>query len=87
MKFEGTVQLNGKTATGVPVPEEVVAELGGGRRPKVLATVAGHTYRGSVGTVNGTFMLSVSAEVREAAGVAAGDTGRWSSGSTRRRAR
>lgn len=74
MKFEGTVQLNGKTATGIPVPEEVVAALGGGRRPKVLATVAGHTYRSSVGAMNGTFMLSVSAEVREAAGVTAGDT-------------
>jgi len=30
MQFRGTVQLDGKTATGIRVPEEVVAALGGG---------------------------------------------------------
>jgi hypothetical protein len=33
MKFRGIVELNGKAATGIPVPEDVVAGLGGGKRP------------------------------------------------------
>ena len=33
MKFRATIQLDGKTATGISVPGEVVAGLGGGKRP------------------------------------------------------
>ena len=33
MKFRATIQLDGKTATGIRVPEEVVEGLGGGKRP------------------------------------------------------
>jgi uncharacterized protein YdeI (YjbR/CyaY-like superfamily) len=39
----------------------------------VRATVAGHTYRSSVASMGGRFLLGVSAEVRRAANVAAGD--------------
>ena len=73
MKFRAVIQLNGKTATGIPVPPEVVNGLGQGKRPRVRATIAGHTYRSSVGVMGGAFMLPVSAEHRAAAGVAAGD--------------
>jgi hypothetical protein len=73
MKFRATVQLNGKTATGIRVPEEIVAALGPSKRPAVHATVAGYTYRSSVASMHGQFMLPVSATVRESAGVAAGD--------------
>ena len=74
MKFTARVLLSGKSATGVEVPPEIVDALGGGRRPKVKATIGDYTYRNSVAPMNGTFMLSISAEVRNAAGVAAGDT-------------
>ncbi|TDB95367.1 YdeI/OmpD-associated family protein [Actinomadura sp. 7K534] len=73
MRFRATLELGGKTATGVEVPGEVVEELGRGGRPAVKVTVNGHTYRSTIATMGGRFMLPVSAENREAAGVRAGD--------------
>jgi hypothetical protein len=73
MRFHATVQLNGKTATGIEVPPEVVASLGSGKRPSVRVTISGYTYRSTVAPMGGVFMLPVSAEVRERADVAAGD--------------
>jgi len=72
MRFHGTVQLNGKTATGIEVPLEVVESLGPSKRPSVRVTINGHAYRSSVATMGGAFMLPVSAEQRAGAGVAAG---------------
>jgi bacteriocin resistance YdeI/OmpD-like protein/uncharacterized protein DUF1905 len=71
--FKARIELDGKTATGICVPDELVEALGGGKRPKVRATVAGYSYRTSVGRMRGEFKFPVSAAVREAAGVAAGD--------------
>ena len=73
MKFSATLQLGGKTATGVTVPDEVVAALGGGNRPPVSVVLAGYSYRTTVARMGGSFMFPVSAAVREEAGVAAGD--------------
>lgn len=73
MRFRATIQQNGKTATGIPVPDQIVADLGSGKRPPVRVTVAGYTYRSTVASMGGAFMLPVSAEVRGSAGVAAGD--------------
>lgn len=72
-RFRTTVERNGKTATGVVVPEDIVRSLGTGRHPKVRATINGYTYRSSVASMGGRYLLGVSAEVRAAAGVAAGD--------------
>ena len=73
IRFRGTVELNGKTATGIEVPAEVVERLGGGKRPAVVVTVGRHAYRTTVGVMGGRSMLPLSAENRTAAGVAAGD--------------
>ena len=73
MKFRTTIAQSGKTATGIPVPEEVVEGFGAGKRPPVRVTVNGYTYRSTVATVDGRFMVGVSADVRSAAGVAGGD--------------
>ena len=73
ISFRATIELDGKTATGIRVPPEVVAGLGPSKRPPVRVTINGHTYRSSVAPLGGEFMLAVSAENREAAGVAAGD--------------
>lgn len=73
MKFRATIELNGKTATGVQVPEKVLNGLGAGKRPKVRVTINGYTYRTSVASLGGRYMVGVSAEVREKADVAAGD--------------
>jgi len=73
MKFRATLELGGKTATGIEVPTEVVDALGSGKRPAVRVTIRGHTYRSTVASMGGRFMLPVSAENRESAGIAAGD--------------
>jgi hypothetical protein len=73
MRFRATVELGGKTATGLQVPDDVVAGLGGGKRPAVAVTIGGHTYRTTVASMGGRFMIPLSAENRTAAGVAAGD--------------
>ena len=67
------LERGGVTATGLAVPAEVLDGLGAGRRPLVSVTIAGHTYRSSVGSMGGRAMLPVSAAVREATGVSAGD--------------
>jgi hypothetical protein len=72
MRFRATLQSNGKTATGIRVPPEVVAALGPSKKPAVRVTIAGHTYRSTIATRSGVFLLGVSAENRAAAGVAAG---------------
>src|SRR5688500_9643876 len=73
MRFRTTLLQGGKTATGIEVPDELVTALGSGKRAKVLVTINGYTYRNSVAPLGGTYMVGVSAEVREAAGVKAGD--------------
>ena len=73
MDFHSIVELGGKTATGIPVPEAVVESLGNGKRPPVTVTVGGHTYRTTVAPMGGRFFVPLSAENREAAGLAAGD--------------
>lgn len=74
MKFTTTIVQGEKSATGIEVPEEVVASLGPGRRHAVTVTLGGHTYRNSVAPMGGKFMIGLSAENREASGVSGGDT-------------
>jgi hypothetical protein len=71
--FQSVVELGGKTATGIPVPDDVVAALGAGRRPAVCITVGNHVYRTTVAPMSGRFFVPLSAVNREAAGVSAGD--------------
>ena len=73
MKFRGRVELGGKTATGIAVPDDVVAALNAGKRPAVRVPVGRHTYRTTVAAMGGRYLVPLSAENREAAGVAAGD--------------
>lgn len=73
MRFRATIDLNGKTATGIRVPPDVVVALDSGKRPAVRVTIAGYTYRTTVAPRGDRFLISVSAENRAGAGVAAGD--------------
>jgi hypothetical protein len=73
MRFRATLELGGKTATGIRVPPEVVERLGSGKKPAVSVTINGHTYRSTIASMGGVFMLPVSAEVRGSARVEAGD--------------
>jgi hypothetical protein len=73
VRFESTVELGGKTATGIPIPDEIIEALGSSKRPPVAITVNGHTYRTTAVRMGGRFLVPLSAENREAAGVAAGE--------------
>lgn len=73
MKFQAIIQLNGKTATGIVVPEEVVEKLGTGKKPPVKVTIGNYTYRSTVATMGGKYLIPLSAENRNGAGVSAGD--------------
>ena len=74
MRFTTTLELAGKTATGFRVPAEAVEALGKGKRPPVLVTINGYTYRNTVAVYGDEYLLGVAAEHREAAGLKAGDT-------------
>lgn len=72
-RFRATVDLNGKTATGIRVPATIVTALGSGKRVAVQVTINGYTYRSTVTPMGGEYLIPVSGEIRTAAGVAAGD--------------
>lgn len=55
------------------MPDAVVAALSSGKRPGVMMTVNGHTWRNTVAVMGGQNLLGVSAENRSAAGIVAGD--------------
>jgi hypothetical protein len=62
-------------AAAIILNDEQVAEAGAGaKRFPVVATVNGYSWRTSVARMHGEFMVGFSKEVREGAGVAAGDT-------------
>jgi hypothetical protein len=73
MRFHAIIRLDGKTATGIEVPPDVLDGLGGGKRPKVTVTINGFSYPSTVGSMGGRSLIPVSADVRTKAGVAAGD--------------
>jgi hypothetical protein len=73
MRFRTTIQLAGKTATGIQVPTEIIESLGAGKKPAVRVTLRGHTYRTTVASRGDRYLVGVSAENRASAGVAAGD--------------
>ena len=73
MRLEGSVELGGKTATGIRIPDEVIEALGSSKRPPVTITINGYTYRTTAVRMGGAFFVPLAAENREAAGVVAGD--------------
>ena len=62
-----------KDATGIEIPEEVIAALGKGKKPPVKVTLNGYTYRTTVAVMGGKFLIPLNAERRNAAGVQGGD--------------
>ena len=73
MRFHTTILQTGKTACGIEVPDAVVESLGSGRRPAVTVTLKSYSYRTTVAVMGGVYMVGVSAEHRQAAGVAGGE--------------
>lgn len=73
MRIRVLIQATGKTAAGMEIPADVVASLGAGRKPPVRVAIGSHTYRSSIASLGGVYMLGISAENRARAGVAAGE--------------
>jgi bifunctional DNA-binding transcriptional regulator/antitoxin component of YhaV-PrlF toxin-antitoxin module len=72
VEFDTTVTATGKN-TGIVVPDEVIEQLGAGRRQAVIVVVNGFEYRNTVGVMGGRHMISISAAVRKETGLAGGD--------------
>ncbi len=72
MKLTTTIEATGPTTACLVVPDEFVAALGGGRRPKVRVSLNGFVYRTSIDPMGGRNLISVTAATREAAGVEVG---------------
>jgi hypothetical protein len=74
VRFSAVLTLENKNATGIHVPVEAVEALGGGKRPAVVATVNGYTYRATVmGYDPADPLMPFSSEHRAASGLKAGD--------------
>lgn len=73
MRFRAELESTGGTTAGFEVPEWMVEDLAGGKRPKVTVSVNGFTFRTSIARMGGRYLLGVSAERRQEAGVSAGD--------------
>jgi len=70
--FDTTVTAAGNN-TGIVVPDNLIDELGAGRRPAVVVNVNGYEYRNTVGVMGGKHMISISAAVRKETGLQGGD--------------
>lgn len=71
-RFRAELLLAGKTATGFEVPGTVVDGLGAGKRPPVVVTINGTSFRTSIAPIGGRYLLGVSATNRESTGTEAG---------------
>jgi hypothetical protein len=59
-------------ATGIMVPPNVIESLGAGKRPPVIVTIGGYTYRSTVAVMGGSFMIPFSQEHRTRSGIEPG---------------
>lgn len=73
MKFTTTLFQTGNNV-GIEVPPEVRDALGGGKTPLVKVRLNGYAYDSKIASMGGRLLVSVSAEVRQKAGVAGGET-------------
>ena len=71
--FHTTILKTGKNTAGIQVPEEIIEQLGAGKRPLIRVTIQGYTYRSAVAVMDGKYMVPLSAENRQAAGVQGGE--------------
>ena len=72
--FTTTLEAAGGNNVGIVVPEDIVASFDRGRRVPVLVTIdGGYSYRNTISSMGGRFLISFNAETRKATGRGAGD--------------
>lgn len=70
MKFRTAIQPAAeKGAMGIVVPPEAVEALGSGKRPKVVVSLKGYSYRSTVSVMGGRFLLPLAKEHRAAGSI------------------
>ena len=73
-KFKTTImQAEDMNATGFVVPEDVVAKLGQGKKPKVVVSLKGYSYRSTIHVMGGKSLLPLAKVHREKSGVKGGE--------------
>ena len=72
LRFESRLESD-QGACFIRVPPQPLTALGQGKRLPVRVTINGYSYRTTIAVYGGKSYLGVRREVREAAGVAAGD--------------
>ena len=72
LQFDGRLESD-QGACFIRVPPQTLRALGEGKRAPVKVTLNGYTYRTTIAVYDGKSYIGVRREVREAAGVAAGD--------------
>ena len=71
--FKTTLHQVGNN-TGIVVPPAIIEALAAGKKPALTVTVNGYSYRSTVATMGGQFMISFSSAHRAATGIKGGDT-------------
>ena len=73
-EFITVLSATGGNNVGIVVPDDVVAGFGRGKRVPVLVTIdGGYSYRNTISSMRGQFLISFNAETRAATGKGAGD--------------
>ncbi len=71
--FHTTLHQTGNN-TGIVVPTEVVEALNAGKKPAVTVTLNGqYSYRNSIASMGGQYLISFSSDHRAASGITGGD--------------
>lgn len=74
ISFRTTLWAAGGNNVGIIVPEETVLGFGRGKRVPVVVTIDGdYSYRNTIASMGGRFLISFNAETRVATGKSAGD--------------
>lgn len=72
--FRTTLWASGGNNVGIVVPEDIVLSFGRGKRVPVTVTIdGGYTYRNTISSMGGQFMISFNSQTRAATGRGAGD--------------
>jgi Domain of unknown function (DUF1905)/Bacteriocin-protection, YdeI or OmpD-Associated len=72
LKFRAQVEPN-EPMRGLEVRPQVVEALGGGKRPRVIITINGHSWRSRVAILRGRYLLGLSNANRQPPAVVTGE--------------
>lgn len=74
VSFRTTLWAAGGNNVGIVVPEDVVLGFDRGKRVPVVVTIdGGYSYRNTISSMKGQYLISFNAETRAATGKGAGD--------------